>query len=256
MEKPKLIVTDLDNTLLRSDKNISARNISVLQQCQAQGILIAFATARSKPAASRMLAQFMPDLLIVYGGALAVAGNQVIQRFDIRADISSSLINECLRTPEISSVLAINESVALTNNIRELEAADYSHYRYSDFSDNADISYLKISVVASDHRTVEKIASHYPMCDLLRYTGEDLYRFANRDAVKWNAVKAVAAHYGFRSEEIVAFGDDVNDTDMIKNCGTGVAMQNAVESVKAVANCTCGSNNDDGVAEWLEQHIL
>lgn len=250
-----MIFTDLDNTLLRSDKSISPYTVSVLEACRRKGMLIGFATARSTQAAARFITQFAPDVFIGYGGALVSSGNETIHRFDIPADISNALIQECLHTPEISSILAINESVAFTNNPSELEVQDSSHYQYCDFCVNNHHNYLKISVVASNPDIVTHIASHYPMCDMLRYTGENLYRFANRSAVKWNAIKAVAKHYQLDTDRFVAFGDDKNDVDMIKNCGTGVAVDNAIDEVKAVACDICPSNDDDGVAKWLERHI-
>lgn len=112
-----MIVTDLDQTLLRTDKTISDYSLDVLKRCREAGIKIVYATARSTQASSRFLEQFMPDIFVGYGGALVLAGNEVIHRFDISADISSRLIKDCLTTPEVTSILAINESVALTNNI-------------------------------------------------------------------------------------------------------------------------------------------
>jgi len=252
----KMVITDLDDTLLHSDKSISAYTISVLRQCQAKGIRVVFATARSTQASARFLTQFMPDVFVGYGGALVTSGSEALRKFDIPAAISHQLIRECLNTPEITSVLAINECVALTNNPKELEASDSSHYRYADFSEDYGCGYLKISVVASSPEAVERIASHYPMCDMLRYTGEDLYRFANRRALKWNAVQAIAAHYHADTDSFAAFGDDRNDVEMIENCGYGVAVANAIDEVKAAAKYMCGPNNDDGVAKWLEEHAL
>jgi hydroxymethylpyrimidine pyrophosphatase-like HAD family hydrolase len=54
----------------------------------------------------------------------------------------------------------------------------------------------------------------------------------------------------------VSFGDDKNDLEMIKRCGIGVAVENALDEVKNVAKYVCKSNNDDGVARWLEEYIL
>ncbi len=251
----KMIVTDLDNTLLRGDKSISEYTISTLMKYQDKGIKIAFATARSTQAASRFLDQFTPDVFIGYGGAVSYAGEEIISRFDIPADISSQLINECLQEPEISYVHAINESVAYTNRINSSDT-DSFHYKYFDFSSNNNISYLKISLVTSNSHVVERIASNYPMLDVLRYTGENLYRFANGNAVKWNAIKAVSDYYNISTDMVVAFGDDINDLEMIKNCGVGVAVENAIEKVKSVANYICDINDNDGVAKWLEERIL
>ncbi|MDD4295902.1 MAG: HAD family hydrolase [Ruminiclostridium sp.] len=251
----KMIITDLDNTLLRSDKSISEYTISTLMKYQDKGIKVGFATARSKQSSSRFLNQFTPDIFIGYGGAISFAGEEVISRFDIPADISSQLINKCLQEPDILYVHATNESVAYTNRV-DTSDADLSHYKYVDFSLNDNISYLKISIVASNPHVVERIASNFPMLDLLRYTGENLYRFANRNAVKWNAVKAVAEYYNINTDMVVAFGDDINDLEMIKNCGVGVAVKNGIEEVKSVAKFICDISDNDGVAKWLEERIL
>ena len=252
----KMIVTDLDDTLLRSEKYISDYTIEILKKCQSVGIKIVFATARSVQATSRYLEQFTPDILVSYGGALVVAGDTVIHRFDIPADISYQLISECLQATEISSIHAINESVALTNNLSDLAVSDSSHYREYDFSKRNNMSYLKISVVSFVPEVVERIAANYSMLDMLRYTNEDLYRFACHDAVKWNAVKAVAEYYDIDIDLFVAFGDDVNDIDMVHYCGIGVAVSNAVDAVKAVADDICDTNDNDGVAKWIEDNIL
>ena len=251
-----MIVTDLDNTLLRSDKLISAHTIDILKKCQSRGITIAYATARSFQASSRFLELFQPDVFIGYGGALVQAERKIIHRIDIPAETSFQIIKDCLAAPEITSILAINESVALTNNINELASKDSSHYHFADLSKDHHNRYLKISLNASSQTVVEKIAARYPICDVLRYTGENLYSIANRDAIKWNAVKAAAEYYNFSTAELVAFGDDKNDLGMLANCGAGVAVENAIDEVKAAADHICGSNDNDGVAEWLEKYIL
>ena len=251
-----MIVTDLDGTLLKNDKTISYRTIETLKKCQMNGIKIVFATARSTQVAAKALGFFTPDAFIGYGGSLVTAGAEVIGRCDIPSDISSKIIRDCLSEPEITYIHAINENDALTNCIAGAEDAEMSHYRRVDFSEVPEQSYLKISMNANSQAAVEKIAAMYPMCDMLRYTGEDLYRFANRNAVKWNAVVIAAEHYGIDTNLIVVFGDDINDTEMILNCGVGVAVSNAVDEVKAAADYICGSNDEDGVAEWIEKNIL
>jgi len=91
---------------------------------------------------------------------------------------------------------------------------------------------------------------------MLRYTGEDFYRFANRDALKWNAAAAIAEYYKFSTDEFIAFGDDKNDLEMLAKCGTGIAVKNAIDEVKAAAKYICDTNDNDGVAKWIEERIL
>lgn len=251
----KMIVMDLDETLLRFDKTISSYTLDTLAKCRAKGIKTVFATARSTQAASRLPEMFEPDVFIGYGGALAVAKNQILCRYAIPAEMSFELIGDCLRQPEIISIHAINEHLALTNKTGTL-GADASHYQLADFTTVRGPSYLKISVVSTNPAVVERIAGHYPLCDMLRYTGEDLYRFAHRNAVKWQAIKVVAKYYDINTSHIIAFGDDVNDLEMIHNCGVGVAVANAIDACKSVADDICDTNNKDGVAKWLETNVL
>lgn len=252
----KMIVTDLDNTLLNSEKTISDYTVDVLARCRNKGFTTVFATARSAQASSKFTTQFKPDVFIGYGGALVSAGDRVIRRFDIPANTAYDLILKCLNTPEISSVYAVNESVALTNDRDFTLQKDSSYYKYANFLTGIKRRYLKISVNSGSPSAIEKIASQFPMCYMLRYTGEDLYQFTSKDAMKWNAVKTAGKHFGIHAGDIAAFGDDVNDLEMIRECGIGVAVMNAVAEVKSSANYICAANDDDGVAKWIENHLL
>jgi hypothetical protein len=57
-------------------------------------------------------------------------------------------------------------------------------------------------------------------------------------------------------QEIVCFGDDINDLPMMKCCGVSVAVDNAIDDVKKCADSVCDSNDNDGVAKWLENRLL
>lgn len=252
----KVIVLDLDQTLLRTDKTISDYSIDILTRCREMGKKIVYATARSTQASSKFFERFIPDVFVGYGGALVLVDNKIIYRFDISADISSQIIKECLAVPQISSILAVNESVALTNNIDVLAGKCTSHYTYTDSLLDYNYPYLKISVLSTSQVAVERIAAHYPMCDMLRYTNENLYRFANRDALKWNALKIIAEYYQLSTTMFVAFGDDINDLEMVEKCGIGISVANAIDEVKNVADYICETNDNDGVAKWLQENVL
>jgi len=56
--------------------------------------------------------------------------------------------------------------------------------------------------------------------------------------------------------EIAAFGDDANDIEMLKICGTGIAVSNAIDTVKAVVNHITLSNDEDGVTDWIENNLF
>ena len=78
----------------------------------------------------------------------------------------------------------------------------------------------------------------------------------HREATKSKALLEMARVWGIEQTEIVAFGDDLNDIDLLAYAGVGVATENALDEVKAAADCICDTNDNDGVAKWIEENIL
>ena len=72
---------------------------------------------------------------------------------------------------------------------------------------------------------------------------------------KWEGLLQVARTYGIKPAQIVAIGDDVNDLTMIANAGLGVAMGNAKPEVLAIAKRVIKRNDEDGLAEFLEELV-
>jgi hydroxymethylpyrimidine pyrophosphatase-like HAD family hydrolase len=103
---------------------------------------------------------------------------------------------------------------------------------------------------------MKSIAARYPEFSFLHISGSDLYDINPKDATKFNGVKTISEHFNILLSEITAFGDDYNDVVMLRECGVGVAMSNAIDECKAVADCVCDTNDNDGVAKWLEERIL
>ena len=252
----KAIVTDLDGTLLRTDKTISDYTTGVLRKCREAGVKTVFATARSQQSAKLFLQRFQPDAFIGHGGALTLIGNETAGRIAISSETCAHLIRRCLETPEVTAIYAIHETAALTSR-RDVESdPEYSHYRHADLLSLTGESYLKISIQCLSPETARQIAEEFPECRMQSYSGEDLYSFASVEATKWNALRALVAHEDISTEEIAAFGDDWNDLEMLQNCGAGVAVENAIPEVKAAARFHTASNDKDGVAKWLEANLL
>ncbi len=68
-------------------------------------------------------------------------------------------------------------------------------------------------------------------------------------------LQRIAAHYNIPQENIIAFGDEDNDYEMIDYAGTGVAMGNAIDGLKGKANEVTLSNEEDGIAVFLEKKL-
>ena len=89
----------------------------------------------------------------------------------------------------------------------------------------------------------------------LTVSRDRLGQIMHRGATKSNAVAELARMWGIRQEKIAAFGDDLNDIDLLHWAGTGVAMANALPEVRAIADCVTRSNEEDGLAVWVNKAI-
>ena len=99
-----------------------------------------------------------------------------------------------------------------------------------------------------------RLAEKFPECVLTPFAGEDWYRFAHKNANKLCAVTATAEALAIPMEQVAAFGDDYIDLEMLRGCGFGVAMGNAIPEVRAAAKFVCDTNDNDGVAKWLQDN--
>ena len=91
-------------------------------------------------------------------------------------------------------------------------------------------------------------------CHLQSYRGENWYDFLPETAGKVQAIRELAKILGISLSDIAAFGDDINDMKMLKMCGAGVAVANAVADVRDIADSVTLSNDEVGVAEWILKH--
>mgnify|MGYP002638942974 CR=1 FL=1 len=81
-------------------------------------------------------------------------------------------------------------------------------------------------------------------------------RRAEQNVTKENAIMKITEVCGFSTDSIIAFGDDYADIGMLELCGTGVAMGNAIDEVKERADIVIGSNDEEGIADFIENEIL
>jgi len=231
-----MIVCDLDGTLLRMDKTVSEYTLDVLHKCRARGVKFAIATARNLEMAIPFVDMLKPDVLIYQGGALAASGSQIVYSKPLDAKDAIAIMNGLLGRDDVTIIISEGEDYRTTGFAG----------RYPDKLHNISFG-LKGSL--------GDFGKDFTNVGIIQYRGENLVRFAHIDATKWRAVQACAAQLGIDMANIAAFGDDSIDIDMIENCGIGVAMSNAIDEAKAVADFVCDTNDNDGVARWLEENF-
>jgi len=276
MQKIKMIATDLDRTLLRSkipgdkDSAISDYTKSIFDKCADKGIKIVFATARRKRMTTQYLEKIPADAVILHNGAVIYIGEEQIFHSGITPDTTKNILYSINHDfPDATISVGINDK--LYANFKIPDTWSNTEATLADFSDfNKLFEYLP-------DKPAEKIIIGLRSVDMLtgnwehavkhfeKYLTDDLYveinseRFIfimSRKAKKSLAVKFLAERYGFDIKETAAFGDDYNDIEMLAQCGASVAVANAIDEAKAAAGYICASNDEDGVAKWIEKNIL
>ena len=250
-----MLVFDLDGTLLRNDKTVSDYTVAVLRRCREKGILVALATARSHWVAQRIVDIVQPDALIVNGGALAFAkGERVVDR-RFSAETTDALLAAIGKCPSLEHItMGTEEGYFVTWEYAK--HADHAKAIKTDFSKPLGMRAYKITPSFMDEKDAHRVAALFPECDMTGFTGEKWYRFSPKGADKLAALRAISGKLSIPLDNMAAFGDDWNDLDMIRGCGTGIAMGNAIDVLKRAADQVCLSNEEDGAARWIEAHLL
>ena len=141
-------------------------------------------------------------------------------------------------------------------NDKSTQYSDMSLYDdFKDFSRFTECA-MKICVQTDDAQKAKLISQSVPACDYLPFSDIPWYKFSSSTATKEHSIKVLSEKIQIPLEQTIAFGDDFNDIGMLKLCGTGVAMKNAIPQVKEVADYETLSNNEDGVAKYIEENIL
>lgn len=256
----ELIVLDLDGTLLRSDKTISGVTLDALERARRAGVKIAFASARSEKAMLPYISAVNPDAVISNCGALAKADGVEVFNCQLPVESVRHIIRRCFELSDGGCEITIESDHGYFWNFKPDTDLSYmgdnrAAVIYNDFRDFGYPAY-KVTAEVESEQDARIIAAEIPDCDTLSFRGEIWRRFARRDATKVNAIERICGYYGISQENTAAFGDDLNDVDMIRVCGAGVAMGNALPEVKAAARFITGTNDEDGVAEFIEQKIM
>ena len=248
----KSIITDLDNTLLRSDKSISIYTVNVFEKCREQGYFIAFATARAENAMVRFIEAIQPTFIISNGGATINVRGEIVYRNRLEENEVATIVGMCRQFTNNKGFITVECDEGYFCNFVPDDPDRRAAFKYSNFENFKTPAY-KITAELENDEWGEEITRACPNCTLINFTGEKWRRFAAKGSDKETALHTLVNHIGMDWSDMIAFGDDTNDLGMLKLAGTAVAVSNAIDEVKAVADYITDSNYQDGVAKFLEK---
>ena len=270
--KAKLIALDLDDTLLNSERTVSAGNARVLRTCCEQGIYVVLCSGRAKksvlPFAQGIGITEHPfgRYLIAMNGCSVYDVHEERELF-VRSIAPGILIRAAEETKKVGLLGQVysgdriffeketqwtrmdGELCGLENVIVE----DFEH-----FLNNG--TFYKMLVAGEEH-TIASLQRR-----LATLFGESAVVFTSKPYFlevlppacgKGEAIEQLTAFLGIPKEATLCFGDSMNDESMIRLCGASVAMINGDERIKRIATFVTEKNNDeDGVAHFIEKFVL
>ena len=265
----KLIALDMDGTLLRGDGTISERTKSAIQQARQKGVKVVLASGRPIEGLERYLTELGlttdDDYALSYNGAL-------IKNVGTRENICSQLISG----KDLHDVYAVSQQIGVNTHAFSTEfgliSPKLSHYTAHERDINGiPLTLIDFNELSEDHPIVKVMLVDEPeiLSPGVEQIPTDYYdRFTvvrsapffleilNKNSNKGNGVAMLADYLGITSAEVICVGDAGNDIHMLEYAGLSVAMGNAFDDIKAIADYVTHSNEDDGVAHVIEKFIL
>jgi len=259
----KLLALDMDDTLLSEDLSISQKNIEAIKAMEANGVRIILVSGRPYESMVKYLdvldIHSDDDYIVSFNGALI---NKISGELVFRGTVQGKVLDDLILKGREKSIDVQLYSPLLTVEKHTDKTARYEY-----------LTGMKAKVI-EDLRVIDdsvKVLFNHvagPDLEALRLELEDKYgkdfnifyskpnyiEFLNKKSSKGLAVKFLAEGYGIEQSEVVAVGDGFNDVSMIDYAGLGVAVANAPDGVKEVADyVTTADHNNDAIWEVYQK---
>jgi cof-like hydrolase len=253
--KIKAVFSDIDSTLYSHvKKTVPLSAIHAIEDMQERGILFFLCSGRNYYLIrkSGVLEHINPDGIVTMNGAQAIVGNDSIFLHPIPEEVVDALVKFAKRLR--FGLTLIEEKEGHINMIDERVISAHEKYntRFPQprtFPDHYDrVVYQAIAYC--DDFDESLFLPHLTKCKTARWDEYAVY-IMPEDCDKSRGAEATMHHFGYDMSQCLCIGDDHNDIEMISNAGIGVAMGNAQNAVKRVADYVTDDIDDDGFAKAM-----
>ena len=268
--KYKLLVLDVDGTLLNNEKEISKRTLAALLKVQHMGIRIVLASGRPTsgimPFAKALELGNFGGYILSYNGCQVIKADTGEVMFERRINPEQIPYLEKKSRKNGFSIFTYHDDYILTDNADDLhirKEAWLNHLKIMEepeFSIAIDFAPCKCVLVSDDYEALRGLENHWKrrLAGVLDVFPSEPYflEVVPCGVDKANTLALLMEQIGVKREEVVAIGDGVADVTMLQLAGKSVAMGHAPDSVKICADYVTASNDEDGVAQAVEKLIL
>ncbi|MCM3740753.1 Cof-type HAD-IIB family hydrolase [Oceanobacillus luteolus] len=283
----KLIASDLDGTLLNEIGQVSENNAAAIKKAVDQGIRFVVATGRSWDSASKPLqaAGITSPVISLNGATIYDEDGELLHEVKMNRDVAKEVLSVC-REAEMYLEFFTNKGIysasreyfvevlvdimkSANPNLTEEEIRANAHLRFQnepvEFIDDYDLIFemddVVIYKILGFSLKPEKLAGVRASLGkekelVITSSGDINLEFNHPQAQKGVALKNLADRLNIPMEDIVAVGDNWNDVSMLQAAGKGIAMGNASDEIKQLADGVTKSNIEDGVAALIESILI
>lgn len=271
----KALFFDLDGTLLSSDKTLLPSTVEALRQCKQNGIKVFMATARSPRLAEKLgwsedIAGLFTGGLHSNGACLLMDGQMTYTYIDPTAVMT--VVREVAKHPGVQLSLHMEgDAHAFNHHMPDRMLAPWGMKREDILPLDDYAAHHAVKMLIYYDHLLEATGKLLPgglfpalqsacghLANIYLTDGGTTMQVAGKETSKHLAIQRVRKQLGLMPEEIVVFGDDLNDMEMLSHCPNSVAMGNAHPRVKEIATHVTLTNDEGGIAHALKNilHII
>lgn len=287
----KLIAIDLDGTLLNSYGEVSDANKQAIKMALEKNVEIVLTSGRMPKAILPIANEINANNYIISGNGASVydiQSDKVIYNNYLSREKTLEIIEICeknnmfysLYTNDVILTKSLNYNILYYNSENKNRTEDkkikiniindiykyVKEYKNNDFlkftiCDESEIIFRGVISKLKTVKDIDVLEVSHMSRKSINYGSQEhevayfYTEVANQNVNKWVAIKELIKTLGIKEEEVIAIGDNINDKDMIKNAGIGIATGNSSPKVQEIANEIVSSNNEDGVAEAIKKYI-
>lgn len=248
----KIVFFDIDGTLLDDEKNLPASTKEAIKTLQEKGIYTAIATGRAPFMVTKLLEELNMESFVSFNGQYVVFRNEVVYA----NPLDTSELKKLIKSAEdhLHHLVFLNESTLKSNvkfdqRVKEsLGTLQMVHPEYDpSFYEKTEIYQALLFAKEGEDSYLTEFEKNLTF---IRWHEESM-DVVPKGGSKAEGIKKLIERLGFEMENVYAFGDGLNDIEMLQTVGTGIAMGNAHEAVKMHADLITSNVDDNGIVNGL-----
>lgn len=258
----KLIASDMDGTLLDDNKNLPENFKEVIQKLFDKKIRFVISSGRSYCTLKEQFSEYIDDMTFICdNGAYIVDKGKEISISVLPKEKVIDIVKFCAELDLTVLLCGRNGTWHNAHTKDQLVSVCqyYVNQVHMDDLTQCDDDIYKIAVLQEsgiENDGYPKLLNKFGDDFNVQLSGERWSDIMNKDVTKGNALRKLENRLGIKYEETMAFGDYLNDVEMLNNAYYSFAMENSHNAVKKVANFMTGSNNDNSVMKEITKYCL